>query len=348
MDADSYYIDLAMDGDDTAPNRPERVDAASSMPKDTARSRLPIPGIEKNDFVITNAVFDFKVAPMHMEGTHVGAHDWFASWFPYNPQHITITDGHNFRFSIPEAILVDNFYPFARLSWSGRWKEAADRQVVFQHSSDVVAIGTIIVFLMFGTFPEHPDYNVQRPHKIIDDLIGAYYLSGVLAVNRMNHVNRAVCLRLRQLLLANRHALQGYHLDELHNLTNEHRHGINYYGELWDVFAQAAVKPWMHSWMENSAGSSFPTFEHSSALDACEQCGMKPTSWADVVSHYLSLTLHNAPYALSVMGQTGFANKLVARGGKNEGIDKLPQTIDHVTYRDPLSGPKVKAHIFTI
>ncbi|KZL79135.1 hypothetical protein CI238_10237 [Colletotrichum incanum] len=63
----------------------------------------------ETDFNISDATFDINRAPGHMEATYVGHYSWLASWFPYNPAHITIYFVSNMEkhsFSIPEAILV--------------------------------------------------------------------------------------------------------------------------------------------------------------------------------------------------------------------------------------------------
>lgn len=113
----------------------------------------------------------------------------------------------------------------------GVWKEEAGRELVLDRR-DAAAVGTILVFLMFGSFPQHPDPKVQSTSQMIDDLIDAYRMSDYLRLRRLNHLNRAVCLRLRQLLLADRKALRPAHLGKLANLSGERGHAFMYYKNL--------------------------------------------------------------------------------------------------------------------
>ncbi|KAK2008044.1 hypothetical protein LZ32DRAFT_30565 [Colletotrichum eremochloae] len=314
--------------------------------------------LSKNDFDVSDAAIKFKTAPGHMEATYVGHYSWLESWFPYNPAHITIyfiSDMEKYSFSIPEAILVQNFEYFQvalRIKPSGlEWKEQAEREFKLQRN-EASAFGLVISFLLTGTFPQHPDPNIRSAHGMIDDFITAIRLSDYMGLRCHDRFVHAVCLRVRQLLLEDRKALQTVHIGKLYNLAASYP---RYLQELAKVFAQAAVKPWMHCWMARSIKPA--TISRSVAYD--ELCGSDPDEWRLVVKHYIHLIDHNHNYAVDVakqvrktMEESKRLNSIASatQDGANKTIHKLPEHVDYVTYRDPLvpGEGKVKAQLFTI
>ncbi|KAK1974026.1 hypothetical protein LZ30DRAFT_433341 [Colletotrichum cereale] len=311
----------------------------------------------KNDFDVSDAVIEVKTAPGHMEETYVGHHSWLASWFPYNPAHITIyfiSHMEKHRFSIPEAILVQNFEYFQvalRIKPSGlEWKEQAEREFKLQRN-EADAFGFIVSFLLTGTFPQHPDSNIQSAHGMIDDFITAIRLSDYTGLRCHDRFVHAICLRVRQLLVQDRKALQTVHIGKLYNLAASYPQHLQ---ELGKVFAQAAVKPWMHCWM---AKSTKPTISRSVAYD--EFRGTDPDEWRLVVKHYMHLIDHNHNFAVDVakqvrktMEESKRLNSIApaTQDGANKTIHKLPEHVDYVTFRDPLipGEGKMKAQLFTI
>ncbi|KAK1999620.1 hypothetical protein LX36DRAFT_471807 [Colletotrichum falcatum] len=312
----------------------------------------------KDDFNIRGAAIEFKTAPGHMEETYVGHHSWLASWFPYNPAHVTIysiSNTEKYSFSIPEAILVQNFEYFQvalRIKPSElEWKEQAEREFKIQRN-EAGAFGLIISFLLTGTFPQHPDPKVRSAHDMIDDFITAIRLSDYTGLRCHDRFVRAICLRVRQLLLEDRKALRAAHIGKLYNLVASYPLCLQ---ELAKVFAQAAVKPWMHCWMAKSNKPA--TISRSVAYD--DFCGTNPEEWRLVVKHYIHLVDNNHNFAADVakqvrktMEESKRLNAIApaTQDGANKTVHKLPEHVDYVTYRDPLVPGEagVKAQLFTI
>ncbi|KAK2042786.1 hypothetical protein LZ31DRAFT_596101 [Colletotrichum somersetense] len=312
----------------------------------------------KNDFNISDAAIEFKTAPGHMETTYVGHYSWLASWFPYNPAHVTIyfiSSTESQCFSIPEAILVQNFEYFQvalKIKPSGlEWKEHAEREFKLQRN-EAGAFGLIISFLLTGAFPQHPDPKLQPAHGMIDDFITAIRLSDYTGLRCHERFVHAICLRVRQLLLEDRKALHPVHISKLYNLAASYPQHLQ---ELAKVFAQAAVKPWMHCWMAKS--TKLVTVSRSVAYD--ELCGTDPDDWRLVVKHYIHLIDHNDKFAVEVakqvrktMEESKRLNSIASatQDGANKTIYKLPEHVDYVTYRDPLVPcvGGVKTQLFTI
>ncbi|KAF9879671.1 hypothetical protein CkaCkLH20_02482 [Colletotrichum karsti] len=314
--------------------------------------------LRKEDVVISDPVFGVKTAPGHLEQTYVGHFDWLESWFPHDPQHITLKydmKGVQRRFSIPEAILVKNFGYFSSSLRYGAegLRESALREFCFP-DTEAAAMGLIISFLMTGTFPQHHMAEVQPMAQLIGDFITAYRVASYLDLRCRERFNYAVCLRLRQILLADRQVLSKANIGQLYNFV-EGRQVDNNYKDLRTVVAQAAVKPWMQSWMGKSAQdtrTSASTISCSMAFD--ETCGKDPKAWATIVNHYLDLIGNSKGFAADVMRQTQKTmqgakriNKVaIAQDGPNKKIHTLPVHADCVTYRDPL--PVGKEQTFTI
>ncbi|GKT40439.1 uncharacterized protein ColSpa_00620 [Colletotrichum spaethianum] len=107
-------------------------------------------------------------------------------------------------FSIPEAILVQNFEYFQialKLKPSALgWKEQVEREFKLQRE-EAGAFGLISSFLMTGKFPQHPDRNVRSAADLIDDLITATRLSDYMGLRCHERLVHAICLCVRQLLL---------------------------------------------------------------------------------------------------------------------------------------------------
>ncbi|OHF03559.1 hypothetical protein CORC01_01278 [Colletotrichum orchidophilum] len=101
---------------------------------------------------LTEATFDVKTAPGYMENTYVGHHSWLASWFPYNPEHITIYLGSgadDIRCSIPEPIIVESFSYLAACCKAPISREGHETGRVFEINRDEAnAFGLIMSFLM--------------------------------------------------------------------------------------------------------------------------------------------------------------------------------------------------------
>ncbi|KAF4917895.1 hypothetical protein CGCVW01_v009387 [Colletotrichum viniferum] len=305
--------------------------------------------LQKEDFVTTEAVFDVKTAPGCYEDTYVGHHQWLEHWFPYNPDLITLSvkyGTHMCTFSISRGILVQNFGYFATAFDAGL-KEAVERQFTIA-PKEIGAFGLMISFLMTGTFPQHPDEQLHTTHAIIRDSITAYRMSDYMKLHCMERFNHAVCLRLRQVLLADREALTAAHVGQLYNFVREAPHQ-DYYRDIISVFAQAAVKPCLHGWM---AGAQPTSVLCSVAFD--EHCGKDPKRWMKVVAHYVSMTRNHTFFARDVQAQTMKTmamgrrlNRIVpAREGLNKKIHHIPSGVDYVTYRDPL--PEGTVQLFTI
>ncbi|KAK1586116.1 uncharacterized protein LY79DRAFT_634012 [Colletotrichum navitas] len=328
------------------------------MKKDLARIGFHRLALGKNDFDISDTAIDFKTAPGHMETTYVGHYSWLASWFPYNPNHITIyfiSNTESQSFSIPETILVQNFEYFQvalKIKPSElEWKEQAEREFKLQRN-EAGAFGLIISFLLTGTFPQHPDPKIRSAHGMIDDFITAIRLSDYTGLRCHDRFVHALCLRVRQLLLEDRTALQTAHIGKLYNLAANYPQHLR---ELAKVFAQAAVKPWMHCWMAKSTKPA--TISRSVAYD--ELCGTDPDEWRRVIKHYIHLVDHNHNFAVDVakqvrktMEESKRLNSIASatQDGANKTIHKLPEHVDYVTYRDPLvpGEGKVKTQLFTI
>ncbi|KAJ0382028.1 hypothetical protein COL922a_013362 [Colletotrichum nupharicola] len=323
---------------------------------------------QKDDFVITEAVFDVKAskipstsgnlshdqsssqtAPGYPEEDYVGSHRWLEHWFPFNPELVTISVGDgksSCEFSIARTILAENFGYFAT-AFNAGLKEAIERKFIIA-PKEIGAFGLMMSFLMTGTFPQHPDELIHTTHAIIRDSIIAYRQSDYLKLKCMERFNRAVCLRLPQVLLANRGALRAAHVGQLYNSVRD-APSRDYYKDLVNVFAQAAVKPCLHGWMLGAQSSSVSC---SVAFD--EHCGKDPKEWVKVVEYYVFMVKNHNFFARDVQAQmmktmaTGRRlNRVIpAQEGVNKKIHNMPAGVDYVTYRDPL--PEGKAQIFTI
>lgn len=174
------------------------------------------------------------------------------------------------------------------------WKEQIERKFEWGHN-EAGAFGLLMSFLLTGTFPQHPDPNVRSAAGMIDDFIMAIRLSDYTGLRCHERFVHAVCLRVRQLLLEDRKALQPVHVGKLYNLAADKRYDFE---ELVKVFAQAAVKPWMHCWM---AKSTKPTIVRSVAYD--DHCGIDADEWRLVVKHYVHLVDRSEKFAVDVAKQ---------------------------------------------
>lgn len=198
-------------------------------------------------------------------------------------------------FSISREILVQNFGYFASAFDAGL-KEAIEREFIIA-PKEIGAFGLMISFLMTGTFPHHPDEHLHTTHAIIRDSITAYRMSDYMKLQCMERFNRAVCLRLRQVLLTDRGALTAAHVGQLYNFVRE-APSRDYYKDLVNVFAHAAVKPCLHSWM---AGAQPTSISCSVAFD--EHCGKNPKEWAKIVEHYVAMVKNHTFFARDVHSQ---------------------------------------------
>lgn len=263
--------------------------------------------------------------------------------------------------------MAENFGYFAT-AFNAGLKEAVERKFIIT-PKEIGAFGLMMSFLMTGTFPQHPDELIHTTHAIIRDSIIAYRQSDYLKLKCMERFNRAICLRLRQVLLANRGALRAAHVGQLYNFVRD-APSRDYYKDLVNVFAQAAVKPCLHGWMVGAQSSSVSC---SVAFD--EHCGKDPKEWVKIVDHYVFMVKNHNFFARDVQaqmmktmatgrrlnrvipGKSAFhlyiafvivpaTNNTLAQEGVNKKIHNMPAGVDYVTYRDPL--PEGKAQIFTI
>ncbi|OHF03560.1 hypothetical protein CORC01_01279 [Colletotrichum orchidophilum] len=173
---------------------------------------------------------------------------------------------------------------------------------------------------------------------MIDDLITAFDMSIWIGLNCGSSFERAVCLRVRQLLLGDRMALRTASIAKQHRTADEDDRED--YEQLIKVFAQAAVRPWMYCLAIEKTNA--PSARYTAAF---ERLGNDPECLLGFHTFYDILMDDHQDFAADVMAQVRVTmddsrriNSISTdtQDGDNQSVHNLPTSVDHVIYSDPL------------